>query len=96
MASTRTQTIAPRTPARGVPRRTETGSPAKGKRLGIGARMAELLTRGLDTAAILKHIHREFPASRATGHDVSIIRRRVASMKPRGPAKRPPRGSPIH
>ena len=79
---------------------TETGSPAKGKRLGIGARMAALLAKGYDTQSVLNAIHREFPQSRATGHDVSIIRRRMANKpkgrKAQGPARRPPRGAPIH
>ena len=60
--------------AEGVPEKK--GSPAKGRNLGIGVRMVELLKDGKDTAEILKTIHAEFPLSRATGKDVSLIRRK--------------------
>ena len=54
------------------------GSPVKGKRLGIGKRMAELLTAGKTTDEVLAVIHAEFPLSRAKASDVSIIRGRMS------------------
>lgn len=62
-----------------MPKKTATGGPcsaAKGKRLGIGTRMAELLRAGKTTDEVLQVIKAEFPLSRATSHDVSIIRRK--------------------
>lgn len=52
-------------------------SPVKGKRLGIGKRMAELLEEGFLTHEVLAKIREEFPESRAKAADVSIIRRKM-------------------
>jgi hypothetical protein len=55
-------------------------SPVMGKRLGIGARIADLLIAGKDTKAIVETIHAEFPQSRATGKDVSIMRSKLRNQ----------------
>lgn len=41
---------------------------------GIGAYMLELLKAGKSTSEVLDAVHKKFPASTATGNDVSIIR----------------------
>lgn len=61
----------------GTPVRGEGGSPAKGRRLGIGKRMEQMLAQDVLPKEIVARIHEEFPASRATTKDVYLIRSRM-------------------
>lgn len=53
------------------------GSPARGRRLGIGKFMADRIRAGDDTDAILAAVRAQFPDSRAGRSDVSIVRGKV-------------------
>lgn len=78
--------VAPKVRKQGLPA-SGPCSPAKGRRLGIGARMAELLKAGKTTDEVLEVIKSEFPQSRATNHDVSIIRRKHNLLAPTSKTK---------
>ena len=60
-----------------TPAPAKSGSPAKGRRLGVGARMAALIREEKTTDEILETIRKEFPTSRAGRSDVSIVRGKV-------------------